>query len=61
MRCDDREEVALLVSAWIEILQVSNLQRYWLVALLVSAWIEIVSLEDLIRDAERRTPRECVD
>ena len=55
------KEVALLVSAWIEI---ERGIKYWddeIVALLVSAWIEIGQVAEASFQMERRTPRECVD
>ena len=60
--CDFRfVKVALLVSAWIEILRVYFSTRHLSVALLVSAWIEI-NFEPLSEQKlTRRTPRECVD
>ena len=53
--------VALLVSAWIEMLLEEYLETPLAVALLVSAWIEITHLMALCRQHLRRTPRECVD
>ena len=55
-------EVALLVSAWIEIrLSWTDWQPQTAVALLVSAWIEIRIGAKVNGLNVRRTPRECVD
>ena len=53
--------VALLVSAWIEILQATFRPFVIDVALLVSAWIEIEQAMHSTPPVARRTPRECVD
>ena len=54
-------EVALLVSAWIEIARVFDDNQVCTVALLVSAWIEILRTPKRFVLPVRRTPRECVD
>ena len=54
-------DVALLVSAWIEILYLYYLTEGKVVALLVSAWIEIRVAADKYKRFTSRTPRECVD
>ena len=54
-------EVALHVSAWIEIQFVLNILFKSKVALHVSAWIEIIAFEKTHPDGYCRTPCECVD
>ena len=54
-------DVALLVSAWIEIRTTWQTVPFYLVALLVSAWIEIEHLRSMYLCLYSRTPRECVD
>ena len=54
-------EVALLVSAWIEIVDYPEALPAVIVALLVSAWIEIIAFLSLNSPCCSRTPRECVD
>ena len=45
-RCEpSRSAVALLVSAWIEIVSQSDMLPQFWVALLVSAWIEMITIE----------------
>ena len=53
--------VALLVSAWIEIISTKQITVRIRVALLVSAWIEIAFITALTYLPTCRTPRECVD
>ena len=53
--------VALLVSAWIEIMSSLAVSFATIVALLVSAWIEILSVYHRRKSKVCRTPRECVD
>ena len=53
--------VALLVSAWIEILLPFRITTHIHVALLVSAWIEIARVWSASARVRCRTPRECVD
>ena len=58
---EDSEEVALLVSAWIETEDSEVRFRFrFRVALLVSAWIETTKVSHW-DTAYSRTPRECVD
>ena len=53
--------VALLVSAWIEIIDPESICLRVMVALLVSAWIEILIASQIGNGILSRTPRECVD
>ena len=57
----DAFRVALLVSAWIEIINGFPMIAIKFVALLVSAWIEIPVLTAPGCVKSGRTPRECVD
>ena len=54
-------DVALLVSAWIEICTRYLVEPMGIVALLVSAWIEIPTVISSGLPFFGRTPRECVD
>ena len=53
--------VALFVSAWIEMIDVYTYGDSKLVALFVSAWIEIVVVEPSLIATSSRTLCECVD